>query len=80
MNSEEPLPAAAGLSDEDILELLKLIRTETDEKILSISSEHIHAEVCTGFMANGVCGDGHSFKCIRTEHGWKIKESSCWIA
>lgn len=76
----EFLPLASGLSDEDICELLKLIRTQTDEKILEIRSKKQDAEVTTGFLADGEAGEGQTFDCIRTEQGWKIKTATMWIA
>ena len=54
-------PLASGLSDEDIGELLKLIRTKTDEKILEICSKREDAEVTTGFLADGEAGEGQTF-------------------
>ena len=73
-------PLASGLSDEDIGELLKLIRTKTDEKILEICSKREDAEVTTGFLADGEAGEGQTFDCIRTPQGWKIKTEMHWIA
>jgi len=74
------LPLAEGLTDSEIAELLKLVRAETDEKILEIRSKRADAEVVTGFLADGEAGDGHTFNCVRTGDGWKIKEAGQWIA
>ena len=71
---------AYGLSDEDVVHLLKLIRAQTDKKVLTVQSVGGDAEVTTGFLANGEAGEGHDFKCVRTEQGWSIKETSEWIA
>ena len=72
--------AAYGLSDEDVIALLKLIRAETDQKIVMIQSVGKDAEVQTGFLANGLAGEGQMFKCVRTDAGWRITETSEWIA
>lgn len=72
--------AAYGLSDEDIIVLLKLIRPQTEQKIVMIQSVGDAAEVQTGFLANGLAGEGLYFKCVRSEQGWRIAETSEWIA
>lgn len=72
--------AASGLSDEDIHQILKLVRAQTDEKILTIQSIGDAAEVQTGFLVSGEAGEGYYFKCVRTEPGWRIAETSQWIA
>lgn len=71
---------AYGLSDEDITELLKLVRSVTNEKIISLSSRRSDAEIRTGFLADGETGAGKAFSFVRTETGWAIKESSEWMA
>ena len=73
-------PLAAGLSDDDIAQLLALVRTVTNEKILEIRSDHNDAEVCTGFLADGGCGSGHHFLLMRTEKGWSFRKESAWIS
>jgi len=79
-NPMEFEPLACGLSDEDIGELLKLIRTQTEEKIIEIRSKCEDALVTTGFLADGEAGEGQAFECIRTAEGWKIKIAKHWIA
>jgi hypothetical protein len=79
-NDEWPPPLAAGLSDDDILQLLKLIRPQTDEKILSIQSEGENATVRTGIQDDPLAGAGHEFACVRVEQGWKIDSSSQWVS
>jgi len=74
------VPAAAGLSDEDIIQLLAIIRTVTNEKILEIHSVQNDAEVRTGFLADGESGSGHHFKCVRDGCGWSLKDTISWIA
>lgn len=73
-------PFAGGLSDEDIHQLLRLVRTQTDEKILEIRSKRNNARVITGFLADGEAGDGHMFDCLRSDQGWTIHNSGEWIA
>lgn len=73
-------PLAAGLSDDDITELLALVRTVTKDKILEIRSDHNDAEVRTGFLADGECGSGHHFFLMRTEKGWSFRDQSEWIS
>jgi hypothetical protein len=79
-NPSDFQPLASGLSDEDIGELLKLIRTRTDEKIIEIRSKREDAEVTTGFLADGEAGEGQTFDCVRTKQGWVIKTAKHWIA
>lgn len=69
-----------GLSDEDIAALLKLVRAQTDEKILSIVSEKDDAVVTTGILAAPLAGAGMHYDCERTKEGWKIKQASDWIS
>jgi hypothetical protein len=72
--------AAFGLSDEDVIALLKLIRAQTDLKVVMIQSVGKDAEVQTGFLASGEAGEGLIFKGVRTDAGWRISETSEWIA
>lgn len=78
--SEDFAPLAAGLSDEDIARLLALVRTITTERILEIQSRHEDAEIRTGYLADGECGSGHVFDCIRTGSGWTLKGTMEWIS
>ena len=73
-------PLATGLTDEDIAQLLALVRTVTPEKILEICSTRNDAEVRTGFRADGECGSGQWFECVRASKGWRFKKSGEWIS
>ena len=70
----------SGFSDEDIIALLKLIRSQTDERILEIISEKDDAVVRTGILAGPLAGAGKEFECLRTENGWQITSENEWIS
>lgn len=72
--------AAFGLSDEDIHQILKLIRVQTEQKVVMIESTGHDADVRTGFLASGEAGEGQMFKCVRKDQGWRIAEIAEWIA
>lgn len=71
-------PLAAGLTDQDIRQLLALIRTRTACEILGIWSRYEGAEVVTGKLAERLQGEGEVFRCIRAEPTWQIEEASTW--
>ena len=69
-----------GLEDKDILTLLKLLRAETDENVLSIRSEDNYVHVVTGQVSGPLSGHGLSFEFERTPNGWEIRESAAWMS
>lgn len=68
------------MAGRQMVALLKLVRAQTDEKILSIVSEKDDAVVTTGILAAPLAGAGMHYDCERTKEGWRIKLESEWIS
>jgi hypothetical protein len=71
-------PLATGLTEQDIRQLLALIRTKTAREILGIWSRYEGAEVVTGHLADMLQGEGEAFQCVRGGQAWQIEEAGTW--
>ena len=69
-----------GLRDEDVIELLKLVRKQTNDDILEIVAVGEEAEIQTGVVIDGKAKGGDRFIFTKPASGWELTERFPWTA
>ncbi len=63
----------------DVIESVGLVSAQTDARIVDIISVGEGAIITTGDVVARNVGSGQTFKCERTETGWRIEDAGDWI-